>query len=120
MQEIIEQCLSSRNIPCFRGMDKDFFVVFITTLFYCSWKFRNSKIHDDQVKFNEVVIHFLFVLFLILWETLELFCSPFFCGVFFLCFNASYYSPKKKKVYIFIDLFTTFSITHRLYLVTNT
>ncbi|XP_060669824.1 uncharacterized protein LOC125420680 [Ziziphus jujuba] len=42
VKEMVEFCVEPRANHCFIGMDKELITVFLATLFYASWNFRNE------------------------------------------------------------------------------
>lgn len=43
--ETITFCVNPSKEACFRGLERDFLTCFLANLFYCTWLFRNDKLH---------------------------------------------------------------------------
>lgn len=58
MKDLISGCIDPSGNFGIQGRSKDFTSIFLRTLFYCVWDYRNQKVHLGEPSFMKTVAHF--------------------------------------------------------------
>lgn len=61
MEEIIQQCINPSRERCFQGMEDEMISTFLCTFFYMYWNNRNSFVHAQLKKLENLVTWFNFL-----------------------------------------------------------